>query len=178
MFVADEVVLGLSLGSAQARLADLAHRGSLTSASQAAYGDGLAGLIRVGPRGAVRGMSKLVEVRFRDLVTRDDSALLTLRWEATGPGGGLFPALDADITLTPAGEQATRLTLAGSYRPPLAAVGAGLDKAILHRVATATIRSLLSRVTDALADPEAAAEGAPAARTAKPHAAPAASGTG
>jgi hypothetical protein len=32
---------------------------------------------------------------------------------------GLFPALDADITLTPAGEDATVLRLAGAYRPPL-----------------------------------------------------------
>jgi hypothetical protein len=178
MFVGDEVVLGLSFRSAPARLANLAHGGSLTSASQEAYADGLAGVIRVGPLGAVPGMSKLVQVRFRDLVTRDATALLALRWEATGPGGGLFPALDADITLTPAGDQATRLTLAGAYRPPLDSLGAGLDKAILHRVATATIRSLLSRVADALADREGAADGAPATKTAQPHAAPAASETG
>jgi hypothetical protein len=37
---------------------------------------------------------------------------------ATGPGGKLFPALDADIWLTPAGEYSARLSLAGAYRPP------------------------------------------------------------
>ena len=178
MFVGDEVVLGLSFGSAQERLANLAHGGSLTSASEGAYGDGLAGLIRVGPLGAVPGMSKLVRVRFEEVVTRDDSALLALRWEAVGPGGGLFPALDADITLTPAGEQATRLTLAGAYRPPLAGLGAGLDRAALHRVATATARSLLRRVAAALADPGGAAGGAPTAKMAALHAAHAASETG
>jgi hypothetical protein len=177
MFVGDEVMLGLSFRSAQARLANLARGGLLTSASQGAYGDGLAGLIRVGPVGAVPGASKLVDVRFRDLVTHDDTALLTMRWEATGPGGALFPALDADITLTPAGDQATRLTLAGAYRPPLAGLGGGLDRAILHRVATATIRSLLSRVAAALANPEGAASGASAAGTG-PRAAPAASEMG
>jgi hypothetical protein len=174
MFVGDEVMLGLSFRAAQARLANLAHGGLLTSASEGAYGDGLAGLIRVGPMGAVPGTSKLVEVRFRDLVTHDDTALLTLRWEATGPGGVLFPALDADITLTSAGEQAARLTLAGAYRPPLAGLGGRLDRAILHRVAMATIRSLLGRVAAALADPEGGAEGASTARTG-PRAAPAAS---
>jgi hypothetical protein len=177
MFVGDEVVLGLSFGLAQARLANLAHGGLLTSVSQGAYGDGLAGVIRVGPLGAVPGMSKLVRVRFGEVVTRDDSALLVLRWEATGPGGGLFPALDADITLTPAGEQATRLTLAGAYRP-LAGLGAALDRAVLHRVATATIRSLLRRVAAALADSEGAAGGVPAAEMAALHAAPAASEAG
>jgi hypothetical protein len=177
MFVGDEVMLGLSFRLAQARLANLVQAGSLTSASERAYGDGLASLIRVGPIGAVPGASKLVEVRLRDLLIHDRTALLTLRWEATGPGGGLFPALDADITLAPAGERATRVTLAGAYRPPLAGLGAGLDRAIMRRVATATIRSLLSRIVDALAEPEGAAGGAPAARSAS-RAAPAASEAG
>ena len=97
-----------------------------------------------------------------DVVTRGESAALALRWEATGPGGRLFPALDADIWLTPAGEHSTRLSLAGVYRPPLAAVGAGLDKAVFHRVADATIRSLLARVADVLArsqEPAGAVQG-------------------
>ena len=174
MFVGDEVMLGLSFRSARVRLANLAQVGSLTSASERAYGDGLASLVRVGPIGAIPGASKLVDVRFRDLVIHDDTALLTLRLESIGPGGGLFPALDADITLAPAGERATRVTLAGAYRPPLAGLGAGLDRAIMHRVATATIRSLLNRMVDAIAEPEDATGGAPAARSG-PRAAPAAS---
>jgi hypothetical protein len=89
-------------------------------------------------------------VHFRDLVMRDDSAVLMLRWEATGLGGRLFPALDADITLTPAGEHATLLRLAGCYRPPLGSLGAGLDRAILHRAAAATIRAFMSRVADSI----------------------------
>ena len=95
-------------------------------------------------------MSKLVEVHFLEVVARGESAVLALRWEATGPGSGLFPALDADIWLTPAGEHSTRLSLAGVYRPPLGALGAGLDKAVFHRVADATVRSLLARVAGAL----------------------------
>ena len=158
MFVGDEFLLDVSFRAAQARLANLTLGGWVSAASEGAYDDGLAGLIRVGPVGDVPGISKLVRVRFRELVTRDDTAVLTLRWEATGYHGGLFPALDADVTLTPAGEQATRLTLAGAYRPPLAALGEGLDRAILHRVATATVRSLLGRVADALVHPESAAD--------------------
>jgi hypothetical protein len=80
--------------------------------------------------------------------------VLALRWQATGPGGGLFPALDADIWLTPAGEHSARLSLAGVYRPPLGALGAGLDRAVFHRVADATARSLLARVADVLARPQ------------------------
>ena len=98
-----------------------------------------------------RALAKLVKVHFLDVVTRGEAAVLALRWEATGPGGRLFPALDADIWLTPAGEHAARLSLAGVYRPPLAAVGAGLDRAVSHKVADATARSLLARMADVLA---------------------------
>ena len=153
MFVAAEVPVDLSFPAAAARLANLARGGSLTRVSQGAYGDGLSGLARVGPLGAAPGMSKLVEVHFREVVARGLSAVLALRWEATGPGSGLFPALDADIWLTPAGEHSTRLSLAGVYRPPLGALGAGLDKAVFYRVADATVRSLLARVADVLIRP-------------------------
>jgi hypothetical protein len=157
MFVAGEVLLDLSFPAEEARLANLARGRSLTRASQGAYGDGLTGLVRVGPLGAAPGMSKLVEVHFLKVVTRGESAVLALRWEATGLGGRPFPVLDADMSLTPAGEHSTRLSLAGVYRPPLAALGAGLDRAVFHRVADATVQSLLARVAGVLARPQAPA---------------------
>jgi hypothetical protein len=98
-------------------------------------------------------VSKLVQVHVRDAVTRGESAVLALRWQAAGPGGRLFPALDADMSLTPAGERSARLSLAGAYRLPLPALGAGLDVAVFHKVADATVRSLLARVADVLGLP-------------------------
>ena len=153
MFVAAEMGLDLSFPAAAARLANLARGGSLTRVSEGAYGDGLTGLVWVGSVGAVPGVSQLVQVHVRDVATRGESAVLALRWEATGPDGRLFPALDADISLTFAGEHATRLSLAGVYRPPLAALCVGLDRAVFHKVADATVRSLLARVADVLARP-------------------------
>ena len=38
------------------------------------------------------------------------------------------------------------LTMAGSYRPPLGSLGEALDRAVLRRVATATIRSFVAQV--------------------------------
>ncbi len=149
----EEVLLDLGFATAQARLANLAHGGSLLRVSEHAYGEATTGLARVGPLGSARGMSRLVEVRFRDLVVHDESAYLTLRWETAGPGGALFPALDADITLTPSGDQATVLVLAGVYRPPLGILGTGLDRAIMGRVAVATIRTFVSRLADAITHP-------------------------
>ena len=157
MFVGDEVLLDVSFVAARARLANLTRGGSLLSASKDAYGEGITGLARVGPLGSAPGLSRLVEVHVRDLPDAADSARLALRWAATGPGGRLFPALDADLTLRPAGEQVTVLALVGAYRPPLGALGAGLNRAILHRVAAATIRTFLSRLADAIAHPAGAA---------------------
>ena len=103
-------------------------------------------------------MSRLVQVHYRDLTERNDSAGLALRWEAIGPCGELFPVLDADITLSPLGKQATLLTLAGAYRPPLGSLGAGLDRAILHRVAAVTIRNFIKRVAAGITGHAATAE--------------------
>jgi hypothetical protein len=157
VFVDDEVLLETGFGAARAGLAKLALDDGLARASEDAYSEGVAELIRVGPLGSTPGTSKLVQVRFQDLVTRDAHAGLAVRWEATGPGGGLFPALDADITVTPAGEQTAILRLAGSYRPPLGRLGTALDTAIMHRVAAATIRAFLERLAAAIVDPPASA---------------------
>jgi hypothetical protein len=154
MFVAGQLVLDIGFPAAQARLVNLARRGGLSGASRAAYADELSAVIRVGPFGDAAGASKLVRVRFLDPVCRGDVMTLALRWEATGVTGALFPVLDADITLSPAGQQGTRLALAGCYRVPLGGLGAGLDKAILNHVATATIRALLRNVADSLVSPD------------------------
>lgn len=155
MFVREELRLPAEFAAARDRLGALAHSGSLLTAAQqasdvAGTSDGSTGLARVGPLGPVRWLSRVVEVQFGDLVADEDSAQLALRWEAAGPGGGLFPALDADITLSRVDDHATMLTLTGVYRPPLGSVGAGLDQAILHRVAIATIRDFLGRIGAAI----------------------------
>jgi hypothetical protein len=82
-----------------------------------------------------------------------------LRWEVAGAAGSLFPVLDATITICPEEEKTARLALAGSYRPPLGHLGAALDTAILHRVATATVRSLLHHVADTITTPMPAENG-------------------
>lgn len=99
------------------------------------------------------GASKQVQVRLIGPVQRDGITTVWLRWEATGRAGALFPVLDADLLLRPEGPDKARVTLKGCYRPPLGRVGSGLDRAVLHRVAAATIRALLRRIADTLAEP-------------------------
>jgi hypothetical protein len=146
VFVGDEVLLELSFPLARARLGALTRSGLLMSASNDAYGAEITGMMRVGPA----GITRLVRVQFSDLPERPNTAGLALRWEVTGPGGALFPVLDANLELVRAGPETTWLTINGAYRPPLGALGQALDRAILHRVAGATIRGFLSRIAAGL----------------------------
>jgi hypothetical protein len=155
MFVCDDRVLPVGFAVASARLGELAYGRLLDGVSERVYHGGVQYLLRVGPAGAVPGTSRLVRVQFSDRTYRDGETTVALRWQATGASGGLFPALDADIRLAAEGAHRTRVTLTGSYRPPLGALGAGLDRLVLHTVATATIATLLTRIAAAL-------EGAPA----------------
>jgi hypothetical protein len=144
MFVGDEVRLDVGFAVARSRLLRLGEGDALLATSAGAYGPGLT---RVG----VAGASKLVWVHARMLSWTNISAVLALRWEAIGPDGGLFPVLDADLTLTAAGAGAM-LTLAGAYRPPLGPLDQAPDRAILNRVAATTIRNFLLEVAAQLDD--------------------------
>jgi hypothetical protein len=146
VFVGAETALDVGFDSARAGLVRAVSGEWLATVSADAYGELGNHLARVGPRGAGWGTSRLVEVRFRELVTRGNSAVLIVRWEAVGTGGGLFPVLDADITLTPYGSAASMLGLSGAYRPPLGTLGAALDRVVLHRVAEATIQGFVNQL--------------------------------
>ena len=148
----------VGFAAARARLANMIRADTLQARSADAYDSGFVKMLRVGPSPVI---SRLVRAEFLDLVVRDESCRLTLRWQATGPAGSLFPVLDADITVTRHAEDAVILRLDGSYRAPLGAVGAGIDRALLHRAAAATIRAFITSICDGLARPQAADERAP-----------------
>lgn len=150
MFVRSERSVAVDFGLASSRLAGLAGGTGLTEASRALYQGSVEYLLRVGPAAKMPGMSRLVRVRFTEPVCREGSMSVGLRWEATGLTGRLFPALDADISLSDAGAAGTQVTLVGSYRPPFGAAGAELDRLVMRAVANATLRQLLTQVTLAL----------------------------
>jgi hypothetical protein len=150
MFISDQRVLTLGIGAARARLAHLVDGGWLGGASQKVYQGGIDHLVRIGPVGDLPGVSRLVRVQFLDPVVRDDCVIVGMRWEAIGVTGGLFPVMDADIRLITEGGEATRMALTAVYRPPLGALGAGLDRVLLHKVAAATVRSLMINTARAL----------------------------
>lgn len=150
-FVGDQVLLDVSFDAARRQLRRFAVDGVLLGASEYAYGAAMTGLAEeAGPAAA---LSRLAGVEPGDVVNMRDCARLPLRWQAIGPGGALFPALDADLTLTPAGAQTTVLTLAGVYRLPRRQAPAGLDPAIVRCVAAVAIRTFIARLACALTHP-------------------------
>src|SRR6266487_5813572 len=154
VFVGDHIGMDVCLDSAKCQLRRLAGDSVLLGASEYAYDTGITGLVEAA--GLAVGMSRLVGVRPGDLVEEDGCARLWLRWEAIGSDGNLFPALDADLTLSPAPENTTVLRLAGVYRLPERA-GAGLDPAIVRCFAAVTIDSFIARLACALMHPAGSA---------------------
>ena len=156
MFVAHDVLLDVAFDVAQPRLVSLASSRAFVDASRAAYLEGLTSLIRAGPDGPGPGgaepTARLARVRFLPPVERADTTTVGVRWEASGLSAGLFPVLDADITLAAAGEQTTTLTVSGVYRPATEAAallgapvldGVAADQSLAAPPADVAVRALL-----------------------------------
>ena len=152
MFISTEIRLDIGFSAAQDKLADLARDGLLGRVSGDAYDQWQAGLISAGPRATMLGMYRIARVRVTGMVTHRNSALWAMRWEVAGRCGALVPALDADLKLTPAGPDATVLTVSGVCRPPLASLAAGGDPAVTRQVAQATIQAFTSDLAANIAD--------------------------
>jgi hypothetical protein len=150
MFLADQRLCVVSIGIARARLADLVTGTWLTTASKASYQEGMNHLLWTGTPDDPPGLPRLARTHFLDPIHREDSTTMGMRWEATSVTGSLYPAMDANLTLTAEGAQHTRLTLTGVYRAPIETLSAVPQRALLHKAATTTIRALLTRIGEAL----------------------------
>ena len=111
--VGDRVLLDISFRAAWARLGILGWDGVLLGASEEAYGESIAGLVKLA--GPAAGLTRLAGVGLENLAETDDCAHIALQWEAIAADGKLFAALDADLMLVPAGDQTAvrRLPRAG-----------------------------------------------------------------
>ena len=150
VFIADEILVDVSFTAAQRRLGRLAADGVLLGAAEYAYRAGISGLVET--VGTPAGMSRLAGVRAEDIAETPGRARLWLRWGAIGPDGTVCPALDAALTLTPAGDTATLLAVTGVYRPTGPAE-TGLDPAIVRCFAAVAVRSFIARLACALMHP-------------------------
>jgi hypothetical protein len=110
------------------------------------HGDAL--LAEVGFGDDVR-VARMVEIEFGDPVRMPSKTVIPLHWAAAG-ATGLFPALDADLEIAPLSPTRTQLAMSARYEPPLGAVGRAMDRAVLFRVAEATLKDFLDHVAEAL----------------------------
>ncbi len=90
-------------------------------------------------------VDKRVEISFGQPVCAFGQARLPLSWSATGPAR-LFPSFEADLEIAALGPARTQISISGRYRPPMGSVGRVFDRALLHRVAEATVKDFLDRV--------------------------------
>lgn len=94
-------------------------------------------------------VARTVAIEFGAPVHTPTKTVLPLRWTATG-AAGLFPALDADLEIAPLSPERTQLAISARYLPPLGALGRAIDRAVLFRIAEATVKDFLDGVAKAL----------------------------
>jgi hypothetical protein len=94
-------------------------------------------------------VDKAVEIELGWPLRMQGRTVVPITWRATGPQR-LFPSLDADLEIAALGASRTQLSFSARYQPPLGAVGKALDRALLHRVAEATIKDFLDRVGEGI----------------------------
>lgn len=147
MFISGERVIPMPLDAARSALDRALADGGLVLESERAFEDGMEYVMRVrASRGGV--VSKKVRVAVLPSREVGNAIVVPLRWEATGPAGRLFPALDANVELTAADPGSTRLTVNGCYDPPLGVVGEMIDRALLSLAAQRTADTLVVDIAD------------------------------
>ena len=150
VFVEAQTSIELPFDTAVQALCDAMADGGLVAESRRAAADGLVFVMPVGPRGSQIPANEVM-VQLLSGSYRDQTFVVPLRWEATGHSGRLFPALDASIELTGGDQpQTSRLSIIGRYEPPLSKLGEALDRAVMSRVASATINALVRETANRL----------------------------
>lgn len=110
-------------------------------------------LMVVGPGRRSRPVGKQVRASLTRESRRGSTEVFHLHWDPVGPAASAYPTLDARLGVTPVDVNASLLSIVATYRPPLGAVGATVDRAALSRVAGATVASALHQLADAITHP-------------------------
>jgi len=92
-------------------------------------------------------IGRTVELDVGEPLRLSTKTVIPLGWRSTG-AASLFPDMEADLEIAPLGEHRCQLAINGRYRPPMRSLGRVLDRALLSRVAEATVKDFLERVRD------------------------------
>lgn len=116
-------------------------------------GDALAGpadsAYRLGERLVVKigggGVAKTVLLDLKTPLRGAGTTSVPVEWWATGTPG-LFPRMEAELTVAEMGDTLTQVRFQGTYQPPLGPVGRVLDRTLFGRFAEASVKDFVDRV--------------------------------
>lgn len=120
-----------------------------TGWADAAYRDGEELRARVGVGGKRGVIAKTVTLDVGRPVRTPQQTTIALSWKATG-APGLFPEMNADLTVARVGPDLAHLGFSGSYEPPGGPVGHLIDEALLHRIAESSVKGFVDRIVEAI----------------------------
>jgi len=145
MFVHYETEVSLPMADVEHRLDEL--RSDLGSWADVAYREGEELRARVGP--GAGSVAKEVRLEIGTAEIHRSGLIYPVGWTATG-AERLFPRLSAELRISHVGLQRTKITLDGTYEPPLGPLGRVVDRVLLRGVAESTVKAWIERMAAAL----------------------------
>ncbi len=147
MFVHYYTHVPLNINTVEQRIDQL--RSSLVEWADVAYRQGEELRSRVGP--TVDGFAKEIRLEIGTAEIHRTGLVYPINWTAVG-ARGLFPRLNASLTISHMGHDSTKLGFEGTYEPPLGPLGRVVDRVVLGRFADATVQNWIDRLASALVD--------------------------
>lgn len=104
----------------------------------------------IGVKADIKITVKSVEDKVHDGISAPATNLF-LEWEAaTMPG--LFPLMNAKLSIYPLTPTETQLDFSGEYEPPFGAIGKAMNAIVAHRIAEASVHRFVADVAAYLRD--------------------------
>jgi hypothetical protein len=122
-------------------------RSHIGSWADVAYREGEELRTRVGPTDGA--FAKEVRMELGIAQIHRTGLVYPISWSATG-AQVLFPRLNADLLISHVGSNQTKISLEGTYEPPLGSLGKVVDRVMLRKVADSTVKAWVDRLADAL----------------------------
>jgi hypothetical protein len=94
-------------------------------------------------------LTKQVQIELGEPIRFPSRTVLPMTWRPATQED-LFPALDADVEVASLGPDRTQFSISARYLPPLGLFGRAIDRALMHRVAEATMKDFVDLAADAL----------------------------
>jgi hypothetical protein len=124
----------------------------MPSMAERANGHGLKLLSELGFDVGKRRIARRIEIKLGEPRRSAGVTLFPVHWRAATESG-LFPTLEGQLEIAKLGLATTQVGISASYEPPFGWVGKIADKALLHRVAEATVQDFMERIRNQLERP-------------------------